>query len=222
MHMYATYVKRIMDIIFSAIALLLLAVPMLVIALVIKLDDPGPVVFRQKRVGKGKAYFTMYKFRSMKMDTPDIPTHLVESPQEYLTRSGRLLRKLSLDELPQFLNIFAGQMSVIGPRPALWNQYDLVAERDRYGANDAKPGLTGWAQVNGRDELEIPEKAKLDGDYVAALQAGHFKGFAMDFKVFFTSIKAVITGAGIVEGKEQFSTPHTATDEKRHEENVGV
>ena len=200
MHMYATYVKRIMDIIFSAIALLLLAVPMLVIALVIKLDDPGPVVFRQKRVGKGKTYFTMYKFRSMKMDTPDIPTHLVESPQEYLTRSGRLLRKLSLDELPQFLNLFAGQMSVIGPRPALWNQYDLVAERDRYGANDAKPGLTGWAQVNGRDELEIPVKAAFAGQYVDCLKKGGWKAVKMDMRCFFGTFLSVLRGDGVVEG----------------------
>ena len=168
-----------------------------------KLDSPGPILFKQKRVGKGKSYFHILKFRSMRIDTPrDMPTHMLQNPEQYITRMGKFLRKTSLDELPQLFNIFAGHMSVIGPRPALWNQYDLLEERDRYGANDIRPGLTGWAQINGRDELEIPVKAKLDGEYAQNLT------FAFDCKCFFGTIFKVLRHEGIVEG---------ATDQSSHE-----
>ena len=165
--MYERIIKRAIDLILSAAAMILLSWLYLLLGIIIKLDDPGPVFFSQKRVGKGKTYFRLHKFRSMKMSTPhDTPTHLLENPDQYITRVGRFLRKSSLDEIPQVWDIFVGHMSIIGPRPALWNQEDLIAERDKYGANDVRPGLTGWAQINGRDELEIPVKAKLDGDYV--------------------------------------------------------
>jgi O-antigen biosynthesis protein WbqP len=158
-------------------------------------------MFTQKRVGKGKTYFQLHKFRSMKMSTPhDMPTHMLENPDQYITRVGRLIRKTSLDELPQIWDIFTGKMAIIGPRPALWNQDDLVAERDKYGANDVLPGLTGWAQINGRDELEIPVKAKLDGDYVTVLKKGGFKAFGMDIKCFFGTIVSVLKHDGVVEG----------------------
>ena len=174
---------------------------MLVFAFIIKAEDPGPVFFRQKRIGIHKTQFSLLKFRSMKMSTPhDMPTHMLENPEQYILRCGRWMRKMSIDELPQLFNIFTGKMSIIGPRPALWNQDDLVAERDKYGANDVKPGLTGWAQINGRDELEIPVKAKLDGEYVAALNAGHGKGLTMDCKCFFGTIKSVLHHDGVVEG----------------------
>ena len=199
--MYKAVIKRLLDVVLSALAMLLLAIPMLVIALAIKLDDPGPVFFQQKRIGKGKSTFMLVKFRSMKMSTPhDRPTHLLENPQQYITRVGRFLRKTSLDELPQIYQIFSGKMSIIGPRPALWNQEDLIAQRDIFGANDVRPGLTGWAQINGRDELEIPVKAKLDGAYVAALNAGRFKGFAMDVRCFFGTVRSVFKSDGVVEG----------------------
>ncbi len=199
--MYKAVIKRLLDVVLSALAMLLLAIPMLVIALAIKLDDPGPVFFQQKRIGKGKSTFMLVKFRSMKMSTPhDRPTHLLENPQQYITRVGRFLRKTSLDELPQIYQIFSGKMSIIGPRPALWNQEDLIAQRDIFGANDVRPGLTGWAQINGRDELEIPVKAKLDGAYVAALNAGRFKGFAMDVRCFFGTVRSVLKSDGVVEG----------------------
>ena len=174
---------------------------MLVFAFIIKAEDRGPVFFRQKRIGIHKTQFGLLKFRSMKMSTPhDIPTHMLENPEQYILRCGRWMRKMSIDELPQIFNIFTGKMSIIGPRPALWNQDDLIAERDKYGANDVKPGLTGWAQINGRDELEIPVKAKLDGEYVAALNAGHGKGLTMDCKCFFGTIKSVLHHDGVVEG----------------------
>ena len=188
------------DIILSFLGIILLALPMLIIAIAIKIDDPGPVIFKQNRVGKNKKIFKLYKFRSMKVNTPDIPTHLLENPEQYISKIGKFLRKTSLDELPQIYNIFAGKMSIIGPRPALWNQDDLIAERDKYGANDVRPGLTGWAQINGRDELEIPVKAKLDGEYVEKLNSGKFKGFAMDMKCFFGTIKSVLKSDGVVEG----------------------
>ena len=173
----------------------MLALPMLIIVLIIKIDDPGPAFFKQKRVGIHKSYFSLLKFRSMKMSTPhDTPTHLLENPEQYITKIGGFLRKSSLDELPQIFNIFVGQMSIIGPRPALWNQDDLIAERDKYGANDVLPGLTGWAQINGRDELEIPVKAKLDGEYVEKLS------FCFDCKCFFGTIKSVLKSDGVVEG----------------------
>lgn len=193
--MYQHCIKRLLDILLSGVGILLLALPMLLIALLIKLDSKGPVFFRQKRVGKHKKTFQILKFRTMRIDTPhDMPTHLLADPEAYLTRTGKLLRKASLDELPQLFNILAGQMSVIGPRPALWNQDDLVAARDQYGANDVTPGLTGWAQINGRDELEIAEKARLDGEYV------HHISFRFDCKCFFGTFFAVATHKGIVEG----------------------
>lgn len=193
--MYKILLKRILDIILSAAALLLLSWLYLVIILAIKIDDPGPAFFTQKRVGKNKTYFTLHKFRSMKMSTPhDIPTHQLDNPEQYITRVGRFLRKSSLDELPQVWDIFIGKMSVIGPRPALWNQDDLIAERDKYSANDVRPGLTGWAQINGRDELEIPVKAKLDGEYVQKLS------FGFDVKCFIGSIITVFKRDGVVEG----------------------
>jgi len=167
----------------------------LIIIIAIKIDDPGPVFFGQKRVGKGKTYFTLWKFRSMKMSTPhDTPTHLLADPDQYITRTGRFLRKTSLDEIPQLWNIFKGDMSVIGPRPALWNQEDLIAERDKYGANDVKPGLSGWAQICGRDELEISVKAKLDGEYARKIS------FLFDCKCFFGTITSVLKRDGVVEG----------------------
>lgn len=179
----------------SAVALIALSWLYLVLIIAIKIDDPGPAFFSQKRVGKNKTFFTLHKFRSMKMSTPhDIPTHQLDNPDQYITRMGRFLRKTSLDELPQVWNIFIGKMSIIGPRPALWNQEDLIAERDIYGANDVRPGLTGWAQINGRDELEIPVKAKYDGEYVQKLS------FWFDVKCFFGSLIAVLKSDGVVEG----------------------
>ncbi len=199
--MYKHFFKRLIDIVLSFIGIIVLALPMLVFAFIIKAEDRGPVFFRQKRIGIHKTQFSLLKFRSMKISTPhDMPTHMLENPEQYILRCGRWMRKMSIDELPQIFNIFTGKMSIIGPRPALWNQDDLIAERDKYGANDVKPGLTGWAQINGRDELEIPVKAKLDGEYVAALNAGHGKGFAMDCKCFFGTIKSVLRHDGVVEG----------------------
>ena len=203
--MYKHIIKRFIDIILSGVGIILLALPMLIIAIAIKIDDPGPVLFKQKRVGKKKkgeiTYFKIWKFRSMKMSTPrDTPTHLLENPEQYITRVGRFIRKTSLDELPQIYQVFTGKLSAIGPRPALWSQDDLVAEREKYGANDIKPGITGWAQINGRDELEIDVKAKFDGEYVSALNAGKFKGVAMDFKCFFGTIVSVLKSDGVVEG----------------------
>ncbi|MBO4452905.1 MAG: sugar transferase [Clostridia bacterium] len=192
--MYLRIVKPVIGGVLSFLLITLLALPMLILSLAIVIDDPGCPVFVQKRVGKNKKLFKLYKFRSMKKNTPDIPTHLLEDPEKYITRIGGFLRKTSLDELPQLFNILFGQMSFIGPRPALWNQDDLVAERDKYGANGVRPGLTGWAQINGRDELEIPEKAKLDGEYVEKLS------FAFDVKCFFGTVKSVIRREGVVEG----------------------
>ena len=203
--MYKHVVKRLLDLILSSIAIIVLAIPMLIVALAIKIDDPGPVFFKQKRVGEKKngeiTYFMMWKFRSMKMSTPhDVPTHLLENPEQYITRVGKFIRKTSLDELPQIYQVFTAQLSVVGPRPALWNQEDLIEEREKYGANDVKPGITGWAQINGRDELDIPVKAKLDGEYTAALNAGKFKGFVMDMKCFFGTVLSVLRSDGVVEG----------------------
>jgi O-antigen biosynthesis protein WbqP len=193
--MYKNLVKRLIDLALSTVGIILLIIPMGIIALVIKITDPGPVFFSQKRVGINKTHFKLYKFRSMKMSTPkDCPTHLLENPEQYITSIGKILRKSSLDELPQLFNIFKGEMSVIGPRPALWNQYDLIEERDKYGANDVKPGLTGWAQINGRDELEIDVKAKLDGEYVEKMS------FAFDCKCFLGTITSVLKSDGVVEG----------------------
>ncbi len=193
--MYTKFFKRLIDIFLSGLGLLFLALPMAVIAIIIKCEDPGPVIFKQKRVGNHKKHFNLYKFRSMKMDTPhDMPTHMLENPEQYILKVGGFIRKTSIDELPQLWNIFKGDMSIIGPRPALWNQDDLIAERDKYGANDVKPGLTGWAQINGRDELEIPVKAKLDGEYVEKMS------FLFDCKCFFGTIKSVLKHDGVVEG----------------------
>ena len=162
------FVKRFMDIVLSLIGLIVLSPLFIVIVLCIKLDSPGSVLFRQKRVGIHKSHFNVLKFRTMRVDTPkEMPTHLLTNPERWITRVGRVLRKTSLDELPQLINILTGDMSIVGPRPALWNQYDLIEERDKYGANNIRPGLTGWAQINGRDELPIEIKAKLDGEYVA-------------------------------------------------------
>lgn len=197
--MYKKVFKRCFDLFLSLVGILVLSPFFLLTSLLIFVTDPGPVFFTQKRIGKGKRIFHILKFRTMKTSTPhDVPTHLLENPESYITAVGRFLRKTSLDELPQLFNIFIGQMSAVGPRPALWNQDDLVAERDKYGANDVRPGLTGWAQINGRDELEIPVKAKLDGEYVAALNAG--RGFSMDMKCFFGSVSSVLRHDGIVEG----------------------
>ncbi len=203
--MYKNFVKRLFDVVLSGVAIVLLAVPMLIVAIAIKIDDPGPVLFKQKRVGKKKngeiTYFMIWKFRSMKMSTPhDTPTHLLENPEQYITRVGRFIRKTSLDELPQIYQVFTSQLSVVGPRPALWSQYDLIAEREKYGANDIKPGITGWAQINGRDELEIDVKAKFDGEYASALNGGFFRGFVMDCKCFIGTVFSVLKSEGVVEG----------------------
>jgi len=189
------HIKRLSDIVLSLIGLILLSPLFLVLSLVIKIESEGPVFFKQKRIGKGKVHFDILKFRTMRIDTPsDMPTHLLQNPEAYITKTGRFLRKTSLDELPQIINILKGEMSLIGPRPALWNQYDLIEERDRYGANDVYPGLTGWAQVNGRDELPIDIKAKLDGEYVRKL------GFVMDVKCFLRTIISVLRSDGVIEG----------------------
>ena len=199
--MYERVVKRIIDIVLSALGLILLSWLYLIIAIAILIDDPGPIFFTQKRIGRNKTIFDLHKFRSMKMSTPhDMPTHLLKNPEQYITRVGRFLRKSSLDELPQIWDIFLVEMSISGPRPALWNQDDLIVERDKYGANDVRPGLTGWAQINGRDELEIPVKAKLDGDYVQKLKAGGFSAFLFDCRCFLGTIFIVLRSDGVVEG----------------------
>ena len=193
--MYQKFGKRLLDLILSGCAIVVLAPVYLLIAVAIKLDDPGPVFFRQKRVGIHKTHFAILKFRTMKCSTPkDVPTHLLENPEQYITRVGRVLRRTSLDELPQIFQIFTGKMSIIGPRPALWNQFDLIAERDKYGANDVRPGLTGWAQINGRDELPIDVKARFDGEYVNHLS------FLFDCRCFFGTILSVLRSDGVVEG----------------------
>ena len=193
--MYKNFLKRLIDIVLSLGGIMILGVPMLVISIAIKMDSKGPVLFKQKRVGKNKKHFMILKFRTMRTDTPhDAPTHELSDPKKWITKVGGFLRKTSLDELPQLFNIFVGHMAVIGPRPALWNQFDLIAERDKYGANDVRPGLTGWAQINGRDELEIDVKARLDGEYIEKLS------LAFDIKCFFGTIKSVLKSDGVVEG----------------------
>ncbi|MED3985216.1 sugar transferase [Peribacillus simplex] len=188
-------IKRLIDILLSLIGLIILSPIFLIIIIAIKLDSKGPVLFKQKRIGIYKTHFDILKFRTMRIDTPkDTPTHLLDNPDRYITKMGRFLRKTSLDELPQIWNIFVGQMSIIGPRPSLWNQYDLILERDKYGANDVPVGLTGWAQINGRDELPIEVKAKLDGEYVEKFS------FWMDVKCFFGTIVSVVTSDGVIEG----------------------
>jgi O-antigen biosynthesis protein WbqP len=193
--MYQNFFKRLLAIVLSLLGLLCLGWLLILLCIAIKIDSPGPVLFKQKRVGKGKSHFYILKFRTMRIDTPkDMPTHLLANPEQYITRVGKFLRKTSLDELPQLINILKGDMAIIGPRPALWNQFDLIAERDKYGANDIRPGLTGWAQINGRDELEIDVKAKLDGEYVERLS------FGFDVKCFLGTIAAVLRSDGVVEG----------------------
>lgn len=193
--LYRKYIKRAIDILLSACGIILLSPIYLILMIAICLDDPGPVFFRQKRIGINKTYFNILKFRTMKMDTPhDTPTHLLENPEQYITRVGRFLRKTSLDELPQIFQILTGKMSIIGPRPCLWNQEDLIAERDKYGANDVRPGLTGWAQINGRDELPIDVKARFDGEYVEKMS------FLFDCKCFFGTVVSVLKHDGVVEG----------------------
>ena len=193
--MYRKYLKRIIDIVLTSLTLVFFSWLLLILAVVIKLTSPGPVLFKQKRVGKNKTYFNIYKFRSMRIDTPkDMPTHLLANPERYITPIGRFMRKTSLDELPQLFNILKGDMSIVGPRPALWNQYDLIAERDKYGANDIRPGLTGWAQINGRDEIEIPLKAKLDGYYVKK------ESLAFDIYIIFRTVFSVLKHDGVKEG----------------------
>ncbi len=212
--MYKAFFKRLIDIILSAMGLVVLSPIYLALIIAIKIDDPGPAFFSQRRVGIGKSYFSLYKFRTMKVSTPhDMPTHMLKNPEQYITKVGGFLRKFSLDELPQIWNIFKGDMSIIGPRPALWNQDDLIAERDKYVANDIKPGLTGWAQINGRDELEIPVKAKLDGEYVEKL------GFLFDCKCFFGTIFSVLRHDGVKEGGPDTVKP-AANESKENVDNA--
>ena len=193
--MYKHFFKRLIDIVLSGVGIIVLIPFWIIIGLCIVISDPGPIFFSQRRVGKNKKLFPILKYRTMKVDTPhDVPTHLLQNPEQYITKIGAFLRKTSLDELPQIFNIFVGQMSIIGPRPALWNQTDLIEERDKYGANDIRPGLTGWAQINGRDELEIPVKARLDGEYVQNLS------FFFDCRCFLWTIFSVLMREGVVEG----------------------
>ena len=195
--MYKKYVKRILDIVLSTVGIIFLSPFLLIIAILIKIDSKGSILFKQKRVGINKTHFYIYKFRTMFEKTPkDTPTHLLADPDKYITKMGRFLRKTSLDELPQIINILFGQMAIIGPRPALWNQYDLIEERDKYRANDIRPGLTGWAQINGRDELPIEVKAKYDGEYVRRMS------FFFDLKCFIGTIAVVMKRDGVVEGKQ--------------------
>ncbi|GAB6739611.1 sugar transferase [Streptococcus uberis] len=188
-------VKRLLAILISGLAIIILSPVLLAVAIAIKCDSKGPVLFKQNRVGKDKKHFMIYKFRSMYVDAPaDMPTHMLKDPTAMITKVGAFLRKTSLDELPQLFNIFKGEMAIVGPRPALWNQYDLIAERDKYNANSIRPGLTGWAQINGRDELEIDEKSRLDGYYVAHMS------FLMDLKCFIGTFISVLKSDGVVEG----------------------
>ena len=198
---YEKFIKRGFDVVLSFFGMVFLAPVYAITAIFIKKDDPGPAMFCQKRVGENKRYFKLYKFRSMRLDTPkNVPTHMLDNPDQYILKSGKIIRKLSIDELPQLWNIFIGNMSIIGPRPALWNQDFLTAERDKYGANDIKPGLTGLAQIKGRDELEIPEKAKLDGLYAQNLKYSSLSGLQMDTKILLGSVYAVLRSKGVVEG----------------------
>ena len=193
--MYKYFFKRVIDFTLSLLALIVLAVPMIIFALIIKHEDKGSALFTQRRVGRGKKLFNMYKFRSMKNSTPhDVPTHLLANPEQYILKSGKWMRKYSIDELPQIINILKGDMAIVGPRPALWNQEDLISERDKYNANDIRPGLTGWAQINGRDELEIPDKAKLDGEYVKR------ESFMFDILCIIKTVTSVFAHKGVIEG----------------------
>ena len=193
--MYRNGIKRIIDFILALCGLILLSPIFLILCIWIKTDSKGPIIFKQKRIGVKKTYFNIYKFRTMYIDTPkDMPTHLLKDPDQFITKAGKFLRKTSLDELPQIINILKGEMAIIGPRPALWNQEDLITERDKYHANDVRPGLTGWAQINGRDELAIPIKARLDGEYIEHIS------FLFDIKCFFGTIISVLKHDGVVEG----------------------
>ena len=206
--MYRTYLKRFLGILMSLAGIILLSWLFLIIIIAIKLDSPGPVFFKQKRVGIHKKHFNILKFRTMRIDTPkDMPTHMLEDPDRYITRVGKFLRKTSLDEIPQFFNILKGDMAIVGPRPALWNQFDLIEERDKYGANDVRPGLTGWAQIHGRDELEIPVKAALDGYYVQHLT------FWLDVKCFLGTIRSVAKSEGVVEGAKSVAAAEEIKNE---------
>ena len=201
-----TCVKRILDLLLALLATVALSPLLLVLSAIIRITSPGPVFFRQKRVGKGKSHFMIYKFRTMRTDAPkDQPTHLLANPEAYITPVGRFLRKSSLDELPQLFNIIKGEMAVVGPRPALWNQFDLIAERDRYGANDVRPGLTGWAQINGRDELPIDVKARLDGEYVKRMS------FGFDLRCVLGTVFKVLRSEGVVEGAREQARDDTQT-----------
>lgn len=196
--MYKCCIKRLIDFMLSLIAVIVLFIPMVLIALIIKFTSKGPVLFKQERIGKNKKHFTIYKFRTMYIDTPsDAPTHTLKDPDACITKVGKILRKTSLDELPQIINILKGEMSIVGPRPALWNQEDLIEERDKYKANDVRPGLTGLAQVSGRDELEIPVKAKVDGDYINRIT------FIHDVQIFLRTFTSVFKAHGVVEGEQQ-------------------
>ena len=198
--LYSKYIKRIIDFVLSTTGIIVLSWLYIIIAIAIKIDSPGTVMFKQERIAKNKKTFKILKFRTMRTETPkDVPTHQLQNPDAYITKVGAFLRKTSLDELPQIFNIWMGQMSIIGPRPALYNQCDLTEERDKYGANDIKPGLTGWAQINGRDELPIDIKAKLDGEYVEKMS------FIFDVKCFFLTIFKVLKSEGVVEGKAEES-----------------
>lgn len=201
MNLYDSVFKRVIDIFLSFLGIVILSPVYIILAIAVKLDSKGPVFFKQKRIGKGKKEFYILKFRTMRIDTPhDMPTHMLQNPDQWITKTGKFMRKTSLDELPQIFQIFTGKMSIIGPRPALWNQFDLIAERDKYvnakgkSVNDLRPGLTGWAQVNGRDELEIPLKAKLDGEYAEKIS------FFFDCKCFFETVRSVLKSDGVVEG----------------------
>ncbi len=210
-------VKRVIDFLLALVGLVVLTPVFVVLIVAIKLDTPGPILFRQKRVGLHKSHFMILKFRTMRVDTPkDMPTHLLKNPEQYITKVGKFLRKTSLDELPQIINILKGDMAVVGPRPALWNQFDLIAERDRYGANDVRPGLTGWAQINGRDELTIPVKAALDGEYVKKM------GPVMDVKCFLGTFLSVLRADGVVEGGTGAGQQETAGAVKQAEAGVAV
>lgn len=205
-------IKRLIDVLLSAIGLTILSPLFLGIVVAIKFDSKGPILFKQKRVGIHKTYFNILKFRTMSIDTPrDIPTHLLENPDQWITKVGKFLRKTSLDELPQIFNILRGEMSIIGPRPALWNQYNLIEEREKYGANDVPVGLTGWAQINGRDELKIEDKAKLDGIYVKEI------GFLMDAKCFFGTVRSVLKTEGVIEGGTKSTSKDKVTTQEAND-----
>ena len=218
--MYRKFLKRAIDIAVSFVGITVLIPFLLIFGLIVKLDSKGPVLFWQKRVGIHKELFMMPKFRTMYTDTPaNMPTHLLNDSSKWITKVGKVYRRLSIDELPQLFCILTGKMSIIGPRPALWNQFDLIEERDKYGANDVRPGLTGWAQINGRDELEIPVKAKLDGEYVEKLNSGKFKGFAMDMRCFFGTVRSVLKSDGVVEGGTGEMKKKADNEAKTEEEN---